>query len=441
MKSDTSPSKTILVVEDSKPIAQVHKHIAQRVGLRAVVANTHEETQAILNQSKDFFCAIVDYSLPDAVNGEAIDTVMETGIPTIVMTGMLNASVRETILKRPVVDYIPKETKQAYEYLQQLLDQLQRNSYIKVLVVDDSSPSRNYLSNLLHRHNFKVHEALDGVDALQVLQRHPDIKLVITDQEMPNMNGITLTNRIREKYSKEDMSIIGISGTADMSLTARYIKNGANDYLHKPFCPEEFYCRVMHNIQAIQNIETIRRQANSDYLTGLPNRRYFFHSAERIHKNAASGGNAITVAMMDIDFFKKINDTYGHSAGDEVLKQMANLLREEFTNDLVARFGGEEFCILLSNVSMEEALNRLNIFREKIADTEVKYDEFSIQFSVSIGVSRQLTSNLDALLTLADQNLYKAKSSGRNRIVGDEDDEALFAKKIKATAKDSEAIL
>ncbi len=421
MSSETSSyKKKILVVEDSKPIAQVHRHIAQRVGLQACLAFSLAETKELLEQPQDYFCAIVDYSLPDAPSGEAIDVVMETGIPTIVMTGMMNIDVREKILKRPVVDYIPKETKQAYEYLQTLLAQLQRNSKIKVLVVDDSSPSRNYLSNLLHRHNFKVHEAYDGVDALKVLQRHPDIKLVITDQEMPNMNGITLTNRIREKFDKEDMGIIGLSGTADSSLTARYIKNGANDYLHKPFCPEEFYCRVIHNIQNIQNIETIRQQANSDYLTGLPNRRYFFHRAERIHKSAISSGDAIVVAMMDIDFFKRINDEYGHAAGDDVLKKMALLMQEFFADDLIARFGGEEFCVLMSEISIEDASTKMNLFRERIMETDINFEGHKINFTISSGISRQLTTNLDQLLTFADKNLYIAKSSGRNKVVSDD---------------------
>jgi signal transduction histidine kinase/DNA-binding response OmpR family regulator len=254
--------KKLLIIEDSKPIATIHWHIAKRIGLPATIAYSFAQTQQIINSGEQFFCAVIDYNLPDACHGEAIDYVVKAGIPAIVMTGMTNNDVRQAILKRPIIDYIPKGNKQAYQYLQQLLSQLIRNEHIKVLVVDDSITSRNFVSSHLHRHRYQVYEACDGLEALEVLDVHPDIKLVITDQQMPRMDGIALTDKIRQRFSKEELVIIGISGLSDNSLTARFIKSGANDYLHKPFCTEEFNCRLMHNIQYIENIETIRDQAN-----------------------------------------------------------------------------------------------------------------------------------------------------------------------------------
>lgn len=252
--------KKLLIIEDSRPIAKVHRHIAKRIGLQATVAYSYAQTQRVLNESQDFFCAVIDYNLPDACNGEAIDYVVEAGIPVIVMTGITDQQTREEILKRSIIDYIAKDNKQAYVYLQQLLSQLMRNEHIKVLVVDDSETSRSFISNQLYRHNYQVYESVDGRDALRVLEQHPDIKLVLTDQEMPNMDGISLVNRIRQTRSREEVVIIGISGSRDTALTARFIKNGANDYLHKPFCIEEFNCRLMSNIQYLENIETIRQQ-------------------------------------------------------------------------------------------------------------------------------------------------------------------------------------
>jgi signal transduction histidine kinase len=252
--------KKLLIIEDSEPIAKIYRHIAKRIGLLATVVHSFAKTREILDLSQDFFCAVIDYNLPDACNGEAIDYVVEAGIPTIVMTGMSNNAVRDSILKRSVIDYILKGNKQAYQYLQQLLSQLMRNQNIEVLVVDDSAMSRSHISHQLYRHNYQVYEAVDGLDALKILEQHPKIKLVITNQEMPNMDGITLTDRIRQTKAKEEVVVIGISGSTDASLTARFIKNGANDYLHKPFCMEEFNCRLMHNIQYIENIETIVKQ-------------------------------------------------------------------------------------------------------------------------------------------------------------------------------------
>lgn len=252
--------KNLLIIEDSKSIAKIHFNIAKRLGLKPTVAYSLAETVAALEQNQDFFCAVIDYNLPDASNGEAIDYVIEKGIPVIVMTGMTNKTVRDWILKRPIIDYVPKDNKQDYLYLQQLLAQLLRNADIKVLVVDDSRTSRRMLCSQIKRHNYQVYEAEDGVLALKMLEQHADIKLVLTDQEMPNMDGITLTNQIRKTWGKEKLVIIGISGSKDGQLTARFIKNGANDYLHKPFCVEEFNCRLMHNIQYLENMETIRSQ-------------------------------------------------------------------------------------------------------------------------------------------------------------------------------------
>ena len=252
--------KKLLIIEDSKPIAKVHRHIARRIGLQATIAYSYAQTKRVLEDTQDFFCAVIDYNLPDAANGEAIDYVVEAGIPVIVMTGITNQQTRESILKRSIIDYIAKDNKQAYVYLQQLLSQLIRNEFIKVLVVDDSEASRSFISNQLYRHNYQVYESVDGVDALRMLDKHPDIKLILTDQEMPNMDGIGLINRIRQTRSKEELVIIGISGSRNTALTAKFIKNGANDYLHKPFCIEEFNCRLMSNIQYLENIETIRQQ-------------------------------------------------------------------------------------------------------------------------------------------------------------------------------------
>ena len=252
--------KKLLIIEDSKPIAKVHRHIAKRIGLAATIAYSYAQTKRVLEEAQDFFCAVIDYNLPDASNGEAIDYVVEAGIPVIVMTGITNQQTREAILKRSIIDYIAKDNKQAYVYLQQLLAQLLRNEFIKVLVVDDSETSRSFISNQLYRHNYQVLESVDGMDALRMLEEHPDIKLVLTDQEMPKMDGISLINRIRQSRSKEELVIIGISGSRNTALTARFIKNGANDYLHKPFCIEEFNCRLMSNIQYLENIETIRQQ-------------------------------------------------------------------------------------------------------------------------------------------------------------------------------------
>jgi len=406
--------KKILIVEDSLPILKLHSYLVSKAGFEPVTAVTFAEVQALESQLEEFFCAIIDYSLPDAPTGEAISYLLDRKVPGIVMTGMLDDKTRDTILRLPVIDYITKESKQAYTYLQHLITKLQLNHKIKVLVVDDAASSRNYLKHLLERHNYNVLMASCGADALEQLDKHPDIKLVITNKEMPNMDGLTLCNEIRANHTKDEISIIGLSGADNPSLTAKFIKNGANDFLKKPFCPEEFYCRVLQNIEYIESIETIKRQANTDYLTGLANRRYFFETVAPEVKTQ----QAQTLAMMDIDYFKSINDNYGHDAGDEVLKTVSALLERHFEQpNLVARLGGEEFSVYFPESSQEEAEVLLEEFRKELETTIIISDKRKIQCTISIGLTNGVFDQLDQLINCADELLYQAKQNGRNRIV------------------------
>ena len=414
-------SKTkILIVEDSRPILQIPTHLVKKAGFEPVTAETLAQVQALQDDFDQFFCAIIDFSLPDAPIGEAIPYLLALQVPGIVMTGMIDDKTRNTILKLPVIDYITKESKQAYTYLQHLIEKLTINSRNKVLVVDDSSNSRNYLKKLLERHNYTVLLATCGANAIEVLDQNPDIKLVITDKEMPNMDGITLCNRIRAKYNKDEISIIGVSGADNPALSAKFIKNGANDFLRKPFCPEEFYCRVLQNIEYLESIETIRRQANTDYLTKLYNRRYFFENAGPKVKKLNEEGKESTLAMLDIDYFKSVNDNYGHEAGDQVLKMTAQLIQKHFGQDfLAARLGGEEFSIFFDDVPLEQARQRLELFRQEFEQQEVSNNDQIIKCTVSIGVTTNNDPIIDSLVNKADELLYEAKESGRNRIVSE----------------------
>ncbi|MDX2367630.1 MAG: diguanylate cyclase [Colwellia sp.] len=142
------------------------------------------------------------------------------------------------------------------------------------------------------------------------------------------MDGIALTNEIRKKYSRELLAVIGISGASDGLHSARFIKNGADDFLRKPFCPEEFYCRITQNIESLNNIAQIQHAANTDYLTELFNRRAFFSNAEQRIVEYTMRNIHYCLAVLDIDYFKKVNDNYGHNAGDQVLKVLALYMRK-----------------------------------------------------------------------------------------------------------------
>ncbi|WP_462171846.1 GGDEF domain-containing response regulator [Pseudoalteromonas xiamenensis] len=405
-----------LIIEDTPTIAKVQKHIAISVGYAVDIAATLEEAKALIKQHS-YYCAVVDFILPDAPNGEAIPVTIKADIPTIVMTGNIDESTRTTVERYPIIDYITKEHKQAYHYLKKQLQRLPKNKQISILIVEDSISARHYIKTLLVRQKYRVYEANDGEHALQVLAENPEISVIITDFEMPKLNGAELCVEVRRKHNDEDIAIIGISSSEQAQLSARFIKSGANDYLRKPFNNEEFYCRLSQNVDMLENIATIRRQANTDYLTDLPNRRYFFEEAKKQLRVDEKAQNTVCLAMLDIDHFKSINDNHGHDAGDAVLKGFSAALTKFFPNDLIARMGGEEFAIKFTKNDKTEAQKQLTLFIQYIEKNSRSFSEYAIPFTVSAGLTDEINHNLDTLLKHADVHLYQAKESGRNRLV------------------------
>jgi diguanylate cyclase (GGDEF)-like protein len=410
-------SQRLLVVEDSKPIATVIKQIGRSLKYEVVVVKSLAELKELLAKDTDFFAATIDYALPDALDGEAIPCVLSHGIPGVVMTGRMDDETRQKILAQPVIDYIPKENSQAFLYLKRVLHWQQTNSDNAILVVDDSLSARNHIVELLKRRNFTVYTANNGLQALEKLAQHKGIKMVITDLEMPEMDGITLTNEIRKKHSREQLAVIGISGASNGIHSARFIKNGADDFLRKPFCPEEFYCRITQNIDSLNNFAKIQHAANTDYLTELANRRSFFRSADLRITEYIKRKVPYALAMIDIDHFKQVNDTYGHEAGDQVLKVIALYMRKHFGTGLTARLGGEEFSVLIHGLDSDQLYNKLDDFRREIAVSSMPAGEHHISISISLGVVFESTEALPEQINLADASLYVAKENGRNQIV------------------------
>lgn len=408
----------VLIIEDSKTSMKVMQVLIREANLKPVCAYSLIEAKHIFSSSapEEFLCAVVDYNLPDAQHGEAIDFTIESFLPTIVVTGCLDEETRTTILKKDVVDYITKENTQIYEYLSRLLSRLEKNKKVGVLVVDDSRVGRSVMVSLLRRHNFITYEATDGQQGLDALRRYNNIKLAIIDENMPVMSGLEMISELRRTLKKEDLAVIGVSADNSSGLSARFIKSGANDYLHKPYCHEEFFCRIMQNVEHVENIEAIRRAANSDYLTGLPNRRHFFN---RVSASQRLQPKQECFAIIDIDHFKSVNDNYGHDCGDYTLKKIAKLVALRFGAYNAARFGGEEFCLHMPHLPIAEAYEMLENLRQEIANKTMRFEGEKFTCTVSIGLTAIGDGGITAMIRMADEYLYQAKDSGRNQIICD----------------------
>lgn len=169
-----------------------------------------------------------------------------------------------------------------------------------------------------------------------------------------------------------------------------------------------------------QKRTTAESAATTDFLTGLNNRRQLLRVGVPLVSSAYRTGSPLSVAMIDIDHFKRINDTWGHDAGDDVLRVVAELLQERFrSSDVVARYGGEEFCVIASNLSPEAAYDLFDEFRRSLAEKVISIDSESISITVSIGIATTVTDNVDTMISAADQFLYQAKDAGRNKVVAE----------------------
>ncbi|ELH7811183.1 diguanylate cyclase [Vibrio harveyi] len=401
-------SNKILVVEDSRAFNNYLQQILNQAGYEVLAAESYAEAQSILTYQPELLCAVLDYCLPDAQDGEIIDLVLSHQQKVIVLTAMLQDDAREKMLAKGVLDYILKDSMASVSYLLPLIKRLTNNQQHKCLVVDDSMTVRRHVVQLLEHQYIQTLQAENGQQAIEVIEQNPDITLVLTDHDMPIKDGITMIRELRQKLDKNQLAILGISGSDDHSMTARFLKAGANDFLYKPFNQEEFFCRVHQILDMKEATTDLFRMANQDSLTGLWNRRFLFGQT-------CDSDEQRNIAMLDIDFFKKVNDNYGHDGGDAALVMVANILKIYFPDDVIARFGGEEFCIQAYG-SYDDFVTRLEQMRQRVEKTPIPYQDDQIQVTISVGVSN-IKGNLDQQIKVADDRLYQAKGNGRNQTV------------------------
>lgn len=406
----------ILIVEDNKALSKlIVKKMQSSLDFDVVSAYTYEEARALVKEDDDYFVALLDLNLPDAPDGEIVDMILSHKIPSIVLTGSMDKEVREAILKKNVIDYVFKGNIDDVNYIFALIERLHKNRGVKVLVVDDSITQRAQLKELLKQQMFTVMVAAHGEEALVFLEDNPDIRLVLTDFNMPVIDGLELTKEIRKRKTKNELPIIAMTASNKELISAQFLKIGANDFINKPFTKEELACRIHNSLDIIELLQKVQQLANHDFLTNISNRRHFFES---IHSYIAEEKEPFALCMIDIDNFKAINDSYGHDVGDNVLIVLAKTLKENLKgSDIVARFGGEEFCVVLKKIDHKKALEFFFKLRTIIATTPVRHSGHKpFNFTVSMGVTFSDLENVDEMLKQADKALYKAKQNGKNRV-------------------------
>lgn len=307
-----------------------------------------------------------------------------------------------------------------------------------ILIVEDDLISRRLLSRTLSKMGYQVIEASNGLEAWDIF-RAGDIQMVITDWVMPELDGLELTRKIRSaKRDSNYVYIVILTGRKGIDNIVVGLDAGADDYLVKPFSPKELSARLKIGRRILdleQNLKSAHKKmrdlAMLDELTGIWNRRAFYHHARSVLDQARREAQFTSLILLDIDHFKSVNDQYGHLIGDQVLKMVADTLKENLrTYDRVGRWGGEEFIILLPTTTKAEAAEIAERLRECISASKLKLDSgrdhklpaFGVQVSMGVSsISPDENSTLDEFVDKADGMLYLAKEEGRNRVCVDPD--------------------
>ncbi|MHB8621984.1 MAG: GGDEF domain-containing response regulator [Sulfuricaulis sp.] len=318
-------------------------------------------------------------------------------------------------------------------------EQTKTNDSLPTLLLAEDSHTTHALLNKYLGNGYRLLHAEDGVQAWNILQQNNDVDLVITDIHMPNMTGHQLLVKIRKSDDEHHRNLPVIVMTTAEDNVDRNLAflNGANDFITKPIDEMELQARIKVHYRlarTIRELETSQKalaeQATTDPLTKLKNRRAFFEVGPQALITARHYAADLSVILLDIDFFKKINDTHGHQAGDDALLVVAHILVQlARAVDTVARIGGEEFALLLPDTNRLGAAVLAERIRVAIEREQFIVGDKIVPITVSIGIASfgvDSSESIDQLLAVADNRLYLAKNSGRNRICVNDEGKTTF---------------
>jgi two-component system cell cycle response regulator len=295
-----------------------------------------------------------------------------------------------------------------------------------VLIVEDSRTHLDNYTRALNRRGYDATGVLSADAAkLEIVNRLPDI--ILLDIFMPGVSGFELLEDIRRDPRTHATPVILISGLTDTKHVVEGLQRGANDYVAKPVVMPILTARMEALLRAsalVRNLEVqtelLGKLAAFDELTGVYNRRSLFHSLETELSRSQRYCRALSVIMVDLDHFKNVNDSYGHPAGDAVLRDVAQAMQMSLrTMDVVCRFGGEEFCAILPETNMIGAIRAAERVRAALTSRTFSFGTASIVVTASAGVATWMPGegpDVPDLLANADQALYEAKRRGRNRV-------------------------
>lgn len=298
-----------------------------------------------------------------------------------------------------------------------------------VLIIDDSEAIREKITKILESRDLfsRFYQAEDGLDGFKKLLASP-VDIVLCDLEMPRMDGFKFLGMMKGRPEVSDTPVIILTGNDDRELKIKGLEQGACDFITKPFDPEELVARMRVHLKIKHLQDDLKRSnelllelSNTDHLTGLFNRRFLMECLDKEVQRSGRKDGQLALLMLDIDHFKRVNDTHGHLQGDVVLQKVAIHIQKELRSyDIAARYGGEEFVAVLPDTSMKEAFNVADRIRLSVQGMRFAGSLSNERVTVSLGVAiypSPCFNDIDGLLRAADEALYQAKEQGRNRVI------------------------
>lgn len=296
---------------------------------------------------------------------------------------------------------------------------------MRILIADDDKTSRLILGKALQKWGYDVTEAVNGVEAVEILKKADSPQIVILDWMMPEMNGLDTVKEIKKIETENHFYIIMLTFKSEKNDIITVLNAGANDYLIKPFDAGEFQARV--NVgrrvielqqEIIESRKKLEYQIAHDLLTGMYSRGFIMDRLREEIARAERAGDKFVVAMCDIDHFKSINDRYGHQSGDKALCDFSKIIAENIRGyDIAGRIGGEEFLVIAPIKTIGEERAIFERIRKKVEEHIINLEKDKISLTVSIGVaSYKKGETIDSLVAKADKLMYEAKKKGRNRV-------------------------
>jgi diguanylate cyclase (GGDEF)-like protein len=293
----------------------------------------------------------------------------------------------------------------------------------RILIVDDEKMNLKVLADLL-QNKYTLILAKNGAQALNLVatERPPD--LILLDVVMPEMSGYEVLKQLKDNPSSNKIPVIFVTALDTPEEEEKGLRLGAVDYIIKPFSPPIVRMRVQNHLRFLRQYRLLEQLALLDGLTEIPNRRQFDDLFKREYARAQRSNTALTIAMVDVDFFKQYNDFYGHAMGDTVLQKIARTLQQSLKRpaDSVARYGGEEFVMVLPETDAISASAVAERARRAVVELNIDHQKSSVAnyVTVSIGVATSFpgpTTSQEDIMQQADRNLYRAKFNGRDQVV------------------------